>query len=110
MAAKTQVQGGVCGFVTTATASSSDDQQVNFELTSDCANIERLANALQTLMPFDAYQEIRGADHSRLLRTAREQLTGCCAGCVVPVALFKAMQVAAGLALPADVHVSMTKE
>ena len=110
MVAKTQVHAGVCGFVTTATASSDDDQQVTFDLTSDCGNIERLSNALQTQMPFDAYQEIRGADHSRLLQTTRQELTGCCAGCVVPVALFKAMQVAAGLALPADFHVSMTKE
>ncbi len=30
--------------------------------------------------------------------------------CVVPVGLFKAMQVAAGLALPKDIHIQLTKE
>ena len=46
-----------------------------------------------------------------LLTTAvRENLTGCCAGCAVPVGLFKAMQVAAGLALPKDINIKLGKE
>jgi uncharacterized 2Fe-2S/4Fe-4S cluster protein (DUF4445 family) len=44
---------------------------------------------------------------SVLLRTARDVLTGCCAGCAVPVGLFKTMQVAAGLALPKDITINM---
>jgi hypothetical protein len=40
----------------------------------------------------------------------RATLKGCCAGCAVPAGLFKAMQVAAGLALPKDINIRLTKE
>ncbi|MFN2352102.1 MAG: hypothetical protein ABR497_09170, partial [Kiritimatiellia bacterium] len=36
-------------------------------------------------------------------------LKGCCAGCAVPVGVFKAMQVAAGLALPKDPTITLFK-
>ena len=58
----------------------------------------------------DAYQEISPAAESAVLRTAREVLKGCCAGCAVPVGLFKAMQVAAGLALPKDISIKISRE
>ena len=45
----------------------------------------------------DAYQEISSAGESVIMQTVRSTLKGCCAGCAVPVGLFKAMQVAAGL-------------
>jgi hypothetical protein len=32
----------------------------------------------------------------------RGALRGCCSGCVVPPAIFKAMQIAGGVALPGD--------
>ena len=40
----------------------------------------------------------------------RANLHGCCAGCAVPVGLFKAMQVAAGLALPKDIEIALSLE
>ena len=45
-----------------------------------------------------------------VLATARESLKGCCAACAVPVGAFKAMQVAAGVALPEDVTLQITAE
>jgi hypothetical protein len=45
-----------------------------------------------------------------MLKTARASWSGCCAGCAMPVGLFKTTQVAAGLALPKDVHIAMTRE
>jgi hypothetical protein len=103
------IDAGVCGFKTSATVRSEDSQRVVFEVTSDCENIRRLAVALKDREPIDAYQEISPAAESVLLRTVRSTLTGCCAGCAVPVGLFKAMQVATGLALPKDIRVRMTK-
>jgi hypothetical protein len=44
------------------------------------------------------------------MTAVKETLTGCCAGCAVPVGLFKAMQVAAGLALPKDITIKLTKD
>ena len=45
-----------------------------------------------------------------VLTTARESLKGCCAACAVPVGAFKALQVAAGVALPKDVMLKITAE
>ncbi len=110
MKALVEIDAGICGFKTSASASSEDSQHVTFEVTSDCENIRRLVVALKDREPLDAYQEISPAAESVLMRTARSTLTGCCAGCVVPVGLFKAMQAAAGLALPKDIRIGLTKE
>jgi len=45
-----------------------------------------------------------------VMATVREHLKGCCAGCAVPVGIFKGMQVAAGLALPKDITIKMSCE
>jgi hypothetical protein len=84
-----------------------DNQHVVFEVESNCKNIAALGGALKDQGPIDAYEEIAG--RSVLLKTARETLTGCCAGCAVPAGLFKAVQVAAGLALPQDIGIKLSK-
>lgn len=94
------IHAGVCGFVTDVTASGDDEQSVQFSIASPCANIRGLATALPSHV--DAYEEI-GAGYEGALWTAmRGALRGCCSGCVVPPAIFKAMQVAGGVALPSD--------
>jgi len=110
MKARVEVDAGVCGFRTEACAESEDNQHVRFAVTTDCANIQALIARLEEAGAMDAYQEISPAGESTLLTAAREMPPGCCAGCVVPIALFKAMQVAAGLALPRDIHMSLAKE
>jgi len=110
MKAIVDIDAGVCGFRTLAKVSSEDSQHAVFEVTSDCENIRHLAAALKHREPVDAYQEISPAGQSMLMQTVRSTLTGCCAGCAVPAGLFKAMQVAAGLALPKDISVRLTKE
>lgn len=110
MKAIAEIDAGVCGFKTSAKVSSEDSQHTVFEVTSDCENIRRLAAALKDREPLDAYQEISPASESVLMQTVRSTLKGCCAGCAVPVGLFKAMQVAAGLALPRDISIRLTKE
>ncbi|NLX15285.1 MAG: hypothetical protein GXY44_16780 [Phycisphaerales bacterium] len=110
MKSNVKIDAGVCGFTTRATAESNDDRHVTFIVKTDCAKIGQLGRLLQEGGPFDAYQEIDPRGESHLMQTARSTLTGCCAGCVVPVGLFKAMQVAAGLALPKDIAVRLLKE
>jgi hypothetical protein len=44
------------------------------------------------------------------MNTVRESLKGCCAGCAVPVGIFKSMQAAAGLALPKDITITITRD
>src|SRR5512143_2736078 len=100
MKAQVQIDAGVCGFYTAAHAHSPDDQNVAFSIESDCEKIRSAALALAAKGSLDAYQEIGLEAESTLLGIMRGQLKGCCAGCVVPAALFKLMQVSAGLALP----------
>lgn len=101
------VNAGICGFITKATTKCEDGQFVDFVIVSPCEKIQTLAKSLKTLGPIDAFQEISPAGESVILATTRTTLKGCCAGCVVPIALFKSMQVAAGLALPSDISISM---
>ena len=102
----TTVQAGICGFVTEITAGSEDEQNVRCTIASPCANIQGLAAALPE--EIDAYQEIGAGYAGAIWETARATLRGCCSGCVVPAGIFKAMQVAAGIALPGDsaIHIA----
>lgn len=95
-----EVHPGVCGFVARIQAASEDTRNVSFRLESECENIRALAALLTE--PVDGYAEIRDGFGGRVQSAVRETLKGCCSGCVVPGGLFKAMQVAAGLALPVD--------
>lgn len=100
------ITAGVCGFTTRVAALSEDGQQVTLEITSDCATVRSLADAMP---PLDAYTEI-GAGHSgNLMSVVRNHMQGCCSGCVVPAGLFKAMQVSAGLALPRPASIEFRK-
>jgi hypothetical protein len=103
-----EIEAGVCGFRTTASATSEDGQYVTFEVRSDCDKIKKLGEALNLRGKIDAYREISPVDQSAVMQTVRATLTGCCAGCAVPVGLFKAMQIAAGLALPRDIGIKLT--
>ena len=108
MHTKVEIDAGICGFRTTADVTSDDSQNVAFVIDSGCEKIRALAARLQTHGLIDAYQEISPAAESVLLTTVRETLKGCCAGCAVPAGLFKAMQVAAGLALPQDITIRLS--
>ena len=105
--AKSTIKAGVCGFTTTVTAVSEDMQNVSFSIESDCEKIRQLAADFPDV---DGYSEIGlgfdGVIHERV----RAVLKGCCSGCVVPCGIFKSMQVAAGLALPAACSIEITCE
>ena len=110
MQARTEIDAGVCGFHTDINTSSEDGMFVTFEVTSECEKISALGDALAAKGSINAYEEISPASDSVIMGTVRECLKGCCAGCAVPVGLFKSMQVAAGLALPKDITIHITKE
>ena len=107
MTTQVHIDAGICGFHTAAGVSSEDAQNVTFSVTSECEKIRRLAAQLAEAGPLDAYSEISPDGPGRLLGTARATLKGCCAGCAVPVGLYKGMQVAAGLALPKDISIRL---
>ena len=105
MNARVDIDAGICGFQTTAQATSEDGQNVCFAVESDCEKIRTLGAALKDKGPIDAYQEISPAAESVLMGTIRSVLTGCCAGCAVPVGLVKVMREAALGFRDAAIHI-----
>jgi hypothetical protein len=103
---KATINAGVCGFVTEVHAHCDDSQHVSFDLTTGCENVQKLADALPTV---DAFTEIGSGFDGQVMQAVRSCFQGCCGGCAVPVGVFKAMQVAAKLALPQDVTMSFEK-
>ena len=110
MKANGEIDAGICGFRTTACASSKDGQNVTFDIDTNCEKIRQLSQSLGEKGPIDAYQEISPGGPAIIMTTVQETLKGCCAGCAVPVGIFKAMQVAAGLALPKDITIKIAKD
>ena len=103
----TTINAGVCGFHTTVDARSDDMQLVSLQIASECEKIRGLAEAL--MAPIDAYQEIGDGSDGVVLKAAHVLLKGCCAGCVVPSGIFKTVQVAGGVALPAPISVTIER-
>jgi hypothetical protein len=110
MKGRADIDAGVCGFVTTVMASSEDSMTVAFTIASNCDKVNAMAASLAELGPINVYEEMRPSGESRFTSVIRGVLTGCCTSCIVPAAILKAMQVAAGLALPKDTHITIVKE
>ena len=104
--ARVLVDAGVCGHTATVRAAKTGGYIVRLELESDCPHVQKIAAAPIEL---DALRQIglRGG-----LPPLLESAYACCAhaACPVPSALIKAVEVAAGLALPDDVTMTITKE
>jgi hypothetical protein len=111
MEAKVKVDAGICGFKTSITAASEDSMNVELKVVSSCDTIKELASRFKEKTPIDAYQEL-SPNESIILAISRPVLVqkGCCEACVVPAAVCKAIQVVAGLALPKDVTLKITKQ
>jgi hypothetical protein len=103
--ATARITAGICGFTTTV-RTSSEGPVVKVDIESDCEHIKKLAAALTEV---DPYREItfRGAG-PLTYELAREHCAH--AACPVPTGILKAIEVDAGLALPKDVTITVTKE
>jgi len=109
MKARSEIDSGICGFRTTVHANGEDDRQVAFEAESDCQRIQLLTGILNDKGPLVACQEINTSSSSMLMDSVRAPSPWCCAGCAALMGLFKAVQGAAGLAFPKDVHTSFAE-
>jgi hypothetical protein len=108
MRACSSVDAGICGFHTTVVAASADKRHVTFAIETECDVVARLAAALGEIQPIDVYGEVDKRKESVILATVVETMAECRKSCAVPLGIFKAMQVATGLALPRDVHIAVT--
>ena len=104
--AQVDVHAGICGMQSRIETTLLDDgRTVRVEIESSCESVRRLAGQLSEV---NAYQEISyRKEGPRTLQLARECLPHT--ACPVPAAIIKAVEVAAGLALPADVMIKISK-
>ena len=103
---RAKIFSGICGFTTTVEAIVEDSSRVLLDIDSDCEAVQRLA---EDLTEVDAFQEIsfRG-DGPLTMRLAARYLRH--AACPVPAGIVKAVEIAAGLALPADVTIRLSND
>jgi hypothetical protein len=103
--ASAKVNPGICGLGSTLQVAVGADGMCEVSGESDCPHVQKL---LAELVGLDPYGEIMYSDTSpRILAEARNCLPH--PACPVPSALLKAVEVAAGLALPADVAISVSE-
>jgi hypothetical protein len=103
--AKATIASGICGMTTTVTTTMAG-RAVKLEFESDCGYVKALADELTEVDPF---KEISYRGEGPLtLRLAAQHLVH--PACPVPSGVIKAIEVASGLALPKDAHISPSKD
>ncbi|OGN75700.1 MAG: hypothetical protein A2X25_02720 [Chloroflexi bacterium GWB2_49_20] len=102
--AKAEIFAGNCGFNTTV-ETRMNGKVCNIHISSECAAIQRMAEELTQVNPF---QEI---SFKRSLPLTHEMGVKYCthAACPVTSGIIKAVEVEAGLALPTDVTIRLSK-
>lgn len=102
--AKAEIFAGICGFNTTV-QTHMNGRTCQLEIQSECKAIQRLAENLTEVDPF---KEI---SFRRQLPQTYEAAHQYCshAACPVPSGIIKAIEVEAGLALPKDVTIRISK-
>ena len=102
--ATVKVDPGICGFKTVIHAECDDMQTCTLTIHSSCPNIGSI-----TIEGIDAYQEccFVKCDESQIMNELGKTLPHI--ACPIPTAALKAVEVAAGLALPADVSMTIEK-
>jgi hypothetical protein len=103
--AKAEICSGVCGFNTTVEAQKDGSGQVQLTIESECKGIQRLAAELTQVDPLREFT-YRG-EGPLTFEMAAEHCSH--AACPVPVGIIKAVEIEAGLALPADVSIKLSK-
>ena len=104
--AQAEIFAGVCGFTTHVAAHKNEAGQVGLSIESECKAIQRLAAALTEV---DPYREFTFRGQGPLtLQLASKYCSH--AACPVPTGIIKAVEVEAGLALPADVSIKIAKD
>lgn len=103
--AKAIIDAGICGEKTVVIAEGDDQYQVSLKFETTCPFIEEMANELQEVNALGEISFRRGVPE-----TLQKGIEFCAhTACPVPVGTIKAIEVAAGLALPQDVTIQIEK-
>lgn len=106
MKIRAEIDAGVCGLRTCVSASCSDGRTVRLCIESDCPRVKQLAQGLAVM---DAVDEVLREPLSETTPVALAAQHGLHASCVVPVGILKAVEAAAGLALPATSAIEVAR-
>ncbi len=110
--ARAEIYAGICGFKTVVHAASSDRQHVRLKVESQCPDVLRIRKRLEALT-LDAYTEVGPCDQPGKLK--KSEVMELCKelphlACPVPAGIFKALEVAAGLALARDASIRVFRD
>lgn len=102
--AKAEIHSGICGFSTTV-ETTMDGDTCKIEIHSECKAIQKMAAELTEVDPMREISFRRSTPH------IHEMGVKYCshAACPVPVGIVKAVEIEAGLALPKDVTIKLSK-
>ncbi|MFC1920265.1 DUF6951 family protein [Chloroflexota bacterium] len=95
------VNPGVCGMVSTITVSKKDRWQVNLKIDSKCEMIIKIGEELAEMDMRDAMKPQSESSVYKCASKVRSHTA-----CPVPMAILKAMEVEAGMALPRPVSLT----
>ena len=105
--ATVNVIAGVCGMSSQIKATADQPYGVvHLDITSDCPHVQKMAAELAEVNSVQEISFRRGGP--KTLMVAAQTLPH--AACVVPSGIIKAIEVAAGLALPKDAMVTVSKD
>ena len=102
--AKAEICPGICGFKATV-ETHMDGDECTVKVATECEAIQRLAEDLKQVDPFREIS-FRGEGPLTLQLAAKYCKH---AACPVPAGIIKAIEVEAGLALPSDVSIKLSK-
>ena len=102
--AKAVITPGNCGYQTTVEAEM-EDMVCLLKICSDCPAIQKLAQEITRVNPFQEISFRRSTP--TILQAGAKYCTHT--ACPVPVGIIKAVEIAAGLALPSDVTIQLSK-
>ncbi len=104
--AKVTVDSGICGYLTTINTASEDGQNVTISFESECPHASK---AKDELVSADAYEEIskKPAD-TKVYEALARHLPHV--ACPLYSGFLKAIEVAAGLALPKNVSMTIERD
>ncbi|WKY47655.1 hypothetical protein Q5O24_15090 [Eubacteriaceae bacterium ES3] len=103
--AKATIQSGVCGFKTEVTAQKTDGFDVKLDIVSECPAFKDLSDQLGEVDGMTCIMDKIG--EGPVYEACRINCKH--SACPVPMGILKAVEVEAGLALPKDVTVNITK-
>lgn len=102
--AKATVEAGICGLVTTIRVEEKDGMAYSLLVESDCPAYQNLAETLPEVTMMACFDKIgEGAVYDACRKACLH------AACPVPSAIIKTIEVAANMALPKDVKMTLEK-